>query len=731
MTHAWPAPDRGPTQRKTFCGICESSCGLVVTTQNGQVLGIRPDESHPSSKGFACSKGVQFDAVINDPDRVLQPLRRVGENRFEPTSWDEALADIGQRMRAIQNKFGNSGIGVAWGNPTAWNLSGASAIQGMAVALKTRHNYTTASLDVNNYYAASHMLYGHPGVNPLPEFDKTDFALIVGANPFVSHGSLVTIGNIRQVLMDIPARGGRVIVVDPRRSETAAAFEHVAIRPGSDQWLLGAMLKLILDEGWHSHAAIKQQTRGIAELHTMLSSMTLARAETETGIAQTQIRAMAEALTKAKSACVYGRCGASLGRFSTLTKFLLDALAIVTGNLDQRGGMVFGDPLIDKELGTFWAGMSGIGRWHTRVEKVPETMGAAPFSCLPKEITTPGKGQLRSLLICSANPAISAPGNQEMEAALEQLELLVCIDPYITDTSRLAHWILPPTLWLEREQFPVYTEQHAIVPNAQWVAPVVPPRGEARDDAWIIDQICRHLGIVPSLLPGSQLLGKAGIRLSPLFIADLSVRLSRHGDWFGLHPWKLNRRKLLAHEGAIQTAAACPVGVLDHKLWHKDKRVHMAHPQIRTEINRLMKASEEWAEFPLRLFSIREYRSHNSWLYNVPKLMSSNRRCRIKLHPSDASAAGILDRTEVRVRSPWGEVCVPLEVSEEIMPGTVGMPQGWGHKGGWHTAVAAGGASYNQLTPTSAHLIDRPSGNAWLNGIPVSIEKLSLAEAGK
>lgn len=715
------APANSAQQRKTFCGICEASCGLVVTVRNDTIIAMRPDPEHPSSRGFACAKGVQFDAVVADPDRVTQPMRRVAEDCFEPATWDEALDDIGRRMHALRNQRGDDTVGVAWGNPTAWNLAGAAAIQGMAVALKTRHNYTTASLDVNNYYVASNLLYGHPGVNPLPDFASTDFALIVGSNPFVSHGSLVTTGNIREVLLDITRRQGRVIVVDPRLTETAACFEHIPIVPGADAWFVAALLKIILDEGLHDAVALKRQASGLAALHAMVKPIRLSQAEKVCGIPSQRIVEVARELAGAKTACVYGRCGASLGPFSSLTKYFLDCLAIVTGNLDRRGGMVFGDPLIDKEFATRLSGQAGVGRWHTRVERVPEVMGAAPFSCLPGEIVTAGKDQLRSLLICSANPVTSAPGNIEMEAALRQLELLVCIDPYITDTSRLAHWILPPTLWLEREQFPVYTEQHATIPHAQWVAPVVPPRGDARDDGWIIDQICQRIGIVPSLLPGAQWLGKLGIRIDQNIAADIAVRTGRHGDWFGLRPHKLSRKKLLGHQGAVKVADACPVDVLRKKIWHRDKRVHLAQRQMYAELSRMLANDVAWPDYPLRLFSIREYRSHNSWLHNVPKLMAANRKCKLKMHPDDADRFTISDRSDVTVTSPWGKVKILVETSNEIMAGTVGMTQGWGHRGTWKQAVNAGGVSYNRLTPLSAQFIDRLSGNAWLNGIPVTV----------
>lgn len=420
-------------------------------------------------------------------------------------------------------------------------------------------------------------------------------------------------------------------------------------------------------------------------------------------------------------ACAYGRCGASLGKFSTLTKFLLDALSVVTGNVDRRGGMVLGDPMADIEGFAELLGVSGRGRWRTRVEGAPEVNGQAPVACLAEEITTPGRGQLRALIAMSSNVVTSGPGTLETATALETLELMVSLDPYITETSRHAHWILPPSLWLEREQMPAFTQAQSTVPNAQWVRPVVTARGQARDDWWIIDQLARELGVVPSPMPGAQWLGKLRVRIPPSFSIDLLTRIGRHGDLFGLRPRGINRKKLLDHQGAIKLADHCPTGVLGKKIHTRDGRIQLGSPEMLSEARRLAVSDYSESEYPLRLFSIRELRSHNSWLHNVPKLMTGLRKCRAKMHPDDAAAAGVHDRDVVSITSPWGNIEVPVEVTEEVFAGCLGLTQGWGHAGTWSTAVAAGGVSYNQLTPTDASEIDMPSGNAYFNGIPVVV----------
>ena len=708
-------------EKKTFCGICEASCGLIATVQADRVLELRPDPDHPASRGFACSKGVQFHNVVTDPDRVLYPMRRLPDGTFARASWREAFDDIGARLRREQREHGNEAIGVLWGNPIAWNYAAAVTTVGLAAALGTKHHYSSASIDVNNYWAAAHIMYGATAINLLPDFADTHFALILGANPVVSHGSLVTTGRIRDVLLDIPARGGQVVVVDPRRTETATLFEHVPIRPGADPWLLGAMLDVMFREDLIDQHAVRTQTAGIDGLRELARLFDLETAAARSGIDAATITQLARDMAAAPTACAYGRCGASLGKFSTLTKFLLDALSVVTGNVDRRGGMVLGDPMADIEGFAELLGVSGRGRWRTRVEGAPEVNGQAPVACLAKEITTPGRGQLRALIAMSSNVVTSGPGTVETATALETLELMVSLDPYITETSRHAHWILPPSLWLEREQMPAFTQAQSTVPNAQWVRPVVPARGQARDDWWIIDQLARELGVVPSPMPGAQWLGKLGVRIPPSFSIDLLTRVGRHGDLFGLRPRGINRKKLLDHQGAIKLADHCPTGVLGKKIHTRDGRIQLGSPEMLSEARRLAVPDPSGSEYPLRLFSIRELRSHNSWLHNVPKLMTGLRKCRAKMHPDDAAAAGVHDRDVVSITSPWGNIEVPVEVTEEVFAGCLGLTQGWGHAGTWSTAVAAGGVSYNQLTPTDASEIDMPSGNAYFNGIPVVV----------
>ncbi len=598
----------------------------------------------------------------------------------------------------------------------------------MAAALKTKHFYTASSVDINNYWVVGQLLYGHNLANPIPDFARTEFALILGTNPVVSHGSMATVGRIREVLLDIPGRGGRVVVVDPRRTETARLFEHLPIRPEGDARLVAGLLKVIVDAGLVDRARIARQASGVEFALGLVEDVDLDRVAVETGIPRATLERLGRDLAGAGSACVYGRCGASMGRFATLTKYLIDVLNIVTGNLDRAGGWVFARPMVDLELMTKVLKANGYDRWRTRVDGIPEVIGTSPWATFPREVMTPGRGQLRAMVCVATNAAATSPACNEMEAAFTALDLFVSLDPYITDTNRHAHYILPPTLLLEREGFPIFTQSHNAVPHAQWTDAAVTAPPEVRDDWRTLDEICKRIGLVPSPAPGAQLMGRLGIRVPPYVGIDLFMRLGPDGDLFGLRRGGLSRKKLLRNDGAIKLGDAPPTGVLRKRLHTKDKLVHLHHQLFADELRRLNDGLADDPDHPLRLFTIRETRSQNSWLHNIPRLMSGKRSCRLRMHPGDAESRGLVDGEQIEVSSRWGTIEVPVEITDEVMPGAVGLNQHWGHQGGWQVAVAAGGARYNDLVPNDAELLDAVSGNAWVNGIGVQVVPVAAAD---
>lgn len=714
----------GKENSHLYCGICEAACGLVATVGDDDTVTLRPDPTHPNSHGFACSKGIAFPAVREDPDRILHPMRRQPDGTFTAVGWDEALDDIGRRLRAVVAEHGRESIGLYLGNAGAFNYSAFLWVFGFAAALKTKHFYTAASIDINNYWVVGESVYGHNLVNPVPDVDRTDFFLCLGANPVVSHGSMLNVGHIRTSLLRIPERGGRVVIVDPRRSETAQLFEHQPILPGADPWLLAAMLHVILRERLEDTETLASTRGGRDALWAVVGGVDLERAAAETAIPAATIEMLARDFAAAPAACAYGRCGASLGPFSTLTKFLIDAINIATGNFDRAGGMVFGIPALDTEQFTKLFRLNGYDRWRTRVDGHPEVLGTSPAATMATEMLTPGKGQLRALINCFGNPAMSIPNSGEVERGLASLDLLVCVDPYLTDTSRLADYILPPALWLEREGMPIFTQPHSNVPYAQWVSPTVPPRGQAREDWWIVDQIAKRIGLAPSPAPGAQLAAKLGIRLKPSFVADAFMRIGPHGDLFGLRRRGISRKKLLRHPGGVKLADRLPTGVARHRLHHKDRRVHLDDSRFVREMGRMAaRVVHDVDAYPLRLFSIRELRSHNTWMLNVPKLMAGDRVQRLRIHPADAAVRGIDTGDHVVVTSPQGAITVEAQVTDDIIRGAIGLPHGWGHRGGWRRATAAGGANYNILTPDAPDAVDVLSGNAVYNGVSVEVTR--------
>jgi formate dehydrogenase len=714
-------------ERIGFCNICEAQCGIIARVENGRLLQIRPDRENPLSQGFCCPKGIALADIANDPERITSPLRRRPDGALEEVSWEVALDEIAARMKAIIKRDGRGALGAYVGNPSAFNYQGFFWTLGLMSALKTRHIYAAASVDVNNYWAVGAMLYGHPLANPIPDFDRTHFLLVLGSNPIVTKGSMVTAPHPRNRLRGVVERGGRVVVVDPRRTETAQAFEHVPIRPDEDAWLLVSMLHVIFAEGLEDTRQLAAQTTGVEFLRALVADHPPEATATRTGIPAPRVRELARAFAAAPSAVAFGRTGASLGSSSTLVKYLIDSLNVVTGNHDVPGGAVWGRPFIDVEDIAAKLGMATYGTWRTRVDGFPELLGTAPAAAMGREITTPGPGRLRGLLVLSGNPAMSFPGSASVRDALDDLDLLVSIDIYRNETTDHADYVLPGVTGLERDQYPWFITGHTVSPYAVWHDKLVDPPAGCREEWWIVDQISRRLGLVPSPAPAVRALGRLGIRMSPQTAFDLFLRIGPEGDLFGLRRRGWNRKKAFANPRGAKLAEHCPTGVLRKRLRTKGKRIALAHPELRTELDRLAARVPD-PDLPLRLVTLRETRSHNSWLHNVPDLIDG-RTQRLRIHPDDAARAEVGDGDLVEVRTAHGRVRVVAELTDEMTPGAIALPHGWGHRGGWSRAIAAGGANYNELTTDAAAMQDRLSGNAHSNGLDAAVTLVARAGA--
>ena len=691
-------------EKVTFCRICEPLCGMVATVEDGRVTRLRPDRDHPLSRGYACPKGIAMAEVQNDPDRVLYPLRRVREGEFERVSWEVALGDIAARLMRIPASS------VAWymGNPGAFSYSHTLWVKGFLDAIGSPHYYSAGSQDVNNRFAASALLYGSPLLVPIPDLKRTRLLLIVGANPLVSHGSVLSAPRVREQLLEVD----RVVVVDPRRSETARQFEHLPVHPDSDAFLLLSLIATVFEEGLADRIFLERFGTGAEELKRLAQEHPPEMTEHRTGVPAERARQLARDFAGADGAAAYGRTGSCLGRFGTLVAFLLDALNAVTGNVDRPGGSVFGDPPIAIEKLGEQVGLDTYGKIRSRIGGFPDVIGNLPASLLAQEMETAGEGQVRALFVSAGNPVLSVPNGDALERAMGSLELCVSLDLYVNETNRHADYVLPTTTFYEREDVPVALLGFFTTPFIQATDAVVEPPGECRQEWEIVDDISRRLGVAPYSDRRLRRLAKLGLRLRPERLLDLLLRAG---------PARLSLRKLRRHPHGLVLGEQLETGLLARKLRNPEGKIRLCPPEIVEEIGRLAGTNGRDERFPLRLIGLRELRSHNSWMHNAPLLMRGGRSHALRVHPDDASPLGLEDGAEARVESEHGALSVPVALSDDMTPGTVALPHGWGHRGGWRLANQHGGANVNLLAGSQAGDLERLAGMAHLNGIPVRL----------
>ncbi|WP_197382929.1 molybdopterin-dependent oxidoreductase [Mycolicibacterium mengxianglii] len=718
------------TQRVTYCRICEPMCGLIATVSDGRLVSLRPDQDHPLSRGRACPKGIAFTDIQNDPDRVLEPLRKRADGTFDKVSWDVALADIAARLGAVITAHGGQSVGQYFGNPAAFGYA-TSLWPGVFMArIGSRHLYSAGSQDINSRFVASKLLYGAASQLPFPDLPRTHFLLMLGANPLVSHGSALRAPRIKDDLADIVRRGGRVVVIDPRRTETARLYEHLPITPDSDAWLLLSMLHVIFDEDLHDTNAIAAQASGAAGLRALCAGFPPEVAAPRTGIDADAIRGLARDFAAAPSASAYGRTGACLGRHGTLVSFLLDALTLVTGNLDRPGGTLMSHPVIPLEAMGERLGSFSYDTMRSRVGDLPDVNGTFPAAVMADEISTPGPGQMRALFIIAGNPVLSVPNSAALESALRQLDLFVAFDLYVNETNRHADYILPGTTMLERDDLPIAFAACSPTLFAQSTEAVLQPYGQARQEWQVYAEIARRMGLslfatgpLERLNRGLAWLERRGVlRVTPQAMMGLLLRAGPYGDRFGLRRSGLNLRKLRAHPHGVVLADHAPTGVLGDVVRLPGGKVCLDPAEIVADVKRLDGHADRDPAFPLLLIGIREMRSQNSWMHNSPTLMKGDRQHRARINPADAAAAGITGE-RVRIVSAQGAIETGVLITDEVVVGTIAVPQGWGHRGGgWQLANAVPGANVNELTSNRPEDLERLAGMSVLNGVPVRLE---------
>ncbi len=705
---------------------------MIATVEDGKLVALRPDKDHPLSSGFACQKGIAFTEVHNDPDRVTAPLRR-GPNGFEVVTWDEALNDIATRLTGILRRHGSGAVGWYMGNPGAFSYAHTFAalmfIKGVG---RGGHYFTASSQDTNSRLIASQLLYGVPTSVPIPDLTRTDLLVMMGANPVVSHGSFLTAPRIKDRMHDIVKRGGRVVVVDPRRTETAAAFEWLGIVPDADAFFLLSVLQVMFADDLVDVDKVNGQADGIEWLRALCAPFTPEMTAEHTGIDADSVRSLAHDLVGTPRAAVYGRLGTCVGRYGTLTAYLIDAVNLVAGNLDVPGGSVFG---LAQTVGQRWQNtLMGVVlrrsyRRRSRIGGIHNAITSEPAALMAKEITTPGDRQIRAMFVSAGNPVLSVPNGDELESAFESLDLSVALDFYVTETTSRCDYILPVTTMYERDDFPFTFQAFQATPFRQATDAVVAPAGEARTEWDIVDDLTQRLARdVPAFrLLGvvRKALGALRISFTPRFMIDALIRMSEGGDRFGLRRGGLSLRKLTEkHPHGIVVAPHIRTGVLRDAVAYLSRRIRLVHPDIAAEVDKLTRGGHPDG-YPLRMIGMREPRSENSWMHNSPLLMRGERAQRALIHVDDAADLQISDGDLVRVSSPYGEITVGVTATKDLMAGVIAVPHGWGHKGTgtWRLANRAGGANVNRLTSSDPQDVESLSGMAWLTGVPVRVER--------
>ena len=715
-------------EKNTFCRICEPMCGLNVQVEDGRVTKVRGAKDHVQSKGHLCAKAQAAAEMTYDPDRILHPLKRNSTSgEFEKISWDQAYSEIAERLTVIRNNHGAESLALVNGNPVSFYASLVMWLGAFKNVMGIKWAYAPSAEDTVAPMVAAHLLYGSLGALLKPDVWRTDFVLIIGANPYVAHSSLFTEPLLREACSEVKDRDGRVVVVDPRRTETARRNEHVAINAGTDAWLLSAMLQTIVTEDLVDHDWMHAKVEGFDAFASEIAAITPELAAGHTGIAADDIRQLARDFANADSACVIGRTGTCTQQFGTLCNMLQGALCIVTGNVDTEGGMLFGEGLFDFSQIVEKVGANTFGTRPSRTTGQPDVALILPITSLATDILEPGEGQVRALFTVGTNPMLCAPGGGEkLQQALEDLELHVSLDFYVNETNRFADYILPATTMYEREDIPLFNMSGMLRPGMWATEAVAEPQGEVKPEWQIFNDLCKAMGYggcYDSKL--FRLLARLGYEIKPQFFFDMIIRTSAWGDRFGLRRNGISFKKLVSqHVDGYNLMPYMPTGDFDRKIRTTNKRVDLGRPEITLEMQRLRDYQDQHEEFPYRLLGQREMLSQNSWLHNVETTMKKGRGQTAKVHPEDANRHGLGDGDIARIESPWGEIDVKVKLTADMKPGNIALPHGWGHNGGWQRANQGGGVNANMLTSDRAQDHEKLSATSLLNGVPI---RLSVA----
>ncbi|MGG7574793.1 molybdopterin oxidoreductase family protein [Streptomyces sirii] len=728
-----------------ICPLCEATCGLTVTLDGDRITAARGDRDDVFSKGFICPKGASFGEVDADPDRLVRPLVR-RDGRLTEATWDEAFAAVQAGLRPVLDAHGPDAVAVVLGNPNVHTVAGALYPPVLLAGLRSRSVFTASTVDQMPKHVSSGLLYGDPLAIPVPDLDRTDHLLVIGANPMDSNGSLCTAPDFPGRIRALRRRGGRLTVIDPRRTRTAKlADEHLAIRPGTDALLLFAMVRVLFEEGLVDLGERAGHIVQVDEVERLAADFTPEAVAPLCDLPAERIRGLARELAAAETAAVYGRIGSTTVEFGTLTSWLVDVTAVLTGNFDRPGGLMFplsatGAAPRPPKPGRGFA----LGRWRSRVSGHPEAKSELPIAALAEEIDTPGEGRVRAAVAIAANPVLSVPDGDRLDAALASLDFMVSVDPYLNETSRHADVVLPPPPPSRSAHFDYAFNALAVRNQARYTRPALPlaegrpdeceiqarlilcAGGQDGADPALVDAMVIDAALAKAVTdPHSPVHGRQPAELAAELTGetgaerrlDMMLRLGPYGQGFGADPEGLSLARLLDSPHGIDLGPLTPR--LPAVLKTPSGAVELCPEPIAAEAARLRGRLGELPDGVL-LIGRRHLRSNNSWLHNVPALVGGSNRCTVHVHPEDAARLGLADGGAARLKGDGGEVEVPVEITDSVRPGVVSLPHGWGHdRPGTRLTVAAAdpGVNVNQLN--AGRLLDPLSGTAVLNGLPV------------
>lgn len=709
-----------PIHHRT-CHLCEAICGVEILVEDDQVVSIKGDEKDPLSRGHICPKAVAIKDIHEDPDRLRRPVRKT-RNGWEKISWDVAFHMVETSISEVQRDHGKDAVAIYLGNPTVHNLGAMLFAPQLARSLRTKNRFSATSVDQLPHHFTSWAMYGHQLLLPVPDIDRTNFLLMFGGNPVASNGSIMTVPDVKKRLKDVRARGGRVVVVDPRRTETAAKYAdtHIFIRPGTDALMLAAMVQVLFEDG-PDLGALQGFTDGVDALREAVAPFSPEVVAPICGVPADQIRSLTREFAAADGGVCHGRMGVSTQAFGGLCQWFVQSINVLTGNLDRVGGSMFTTPAVEI-LHRLSPGR--YDRWRSRVRGLPEFGGELPVSCLAEEISEPGDGRIRALITSAGNPVLSTPNGSGLSKALDTLDFMVSIDPYINETTRHADVILPPVSPLERDHYDLVFNALAVRNYARYSKPVFPKPKDGRHDWEILSRL--QMLLTDKFDLKARVEAQAMHQLGTRGQLAVGIRTGPYGKGFVPFGNGLSLSELEDNPHGKDLGPLKPQ--LPERLQTRDKRLQLAPKVLLGDVPRLVKRLEEGQKADLLLIGRRHLRSCNSWLHNSERLVRGKDRCTLLMNPADAERLGLAGSDAAEITSRVGSVVAPLEISDDMMPGVVSLPHGFGHgREGTELSVASAyaGVSVNDLTDPAE--VDVLTGNAVLNGVPVTV---APAQAG-